>query len=62
MDYTKIMGSIFVGICLATISAAAKSFIDVEKLKVEISFVYDAIVEIKSDVRDIKNHITNKEK
>lgn len=51
---TKIIISVATGLILATISAAAKSFIDVEKLKLEVNHVHTAIMEIKEDVKEVK--------
>lgn len=58
----SIIIAVVTGISLATISAAAKSYIDVERLKTKMELFIDTVQEIKEDVKDIKNHLIKKEK
>ena len=53
----SIIIAVVTGICLATISAAAKSYIDVERLKTKMELFIDTVQEIKDDVKQIKNHL-----
>lgn len=58
----SIIIAVVTGICLATISAAAKSYIDVERLKTKMELFIDTVQEIKEDVKEIKNHLIKKGK
>ena len=53
----SIIIAVVTGLCIATISAAAKSYVDVEKLKTKMEFFVDTVQEIKQDVKEIKNHL-----
>lgn len=56
-DYKKVLVAIVISLSISTIGAAAKAYVDVEKLKTEISFVFDMLVEIKDDVSEIKAYL-----
>ena len=58
----SIIIAVVTGLCIATISAAAKSYIDVERLKTKMEFFVDTVQEIKQDVKEIKNHLIQKGK
>lgn len=53
----SIVIAVVTGLCIATISAAGKSYVDVEKLKTKMEFFVDTVQEIKQDVKEIKNHL-----
>jgi hypothetical protein len=53
-EIKKISIALFVGMCLSTMGAAGKAFIDVERLKVNVNNVYENIKEIKEDLKEIK--------
>lgn len=57
IDTRKILGSVIAGLTLATITAAAKSYIDVERLKTKVEALSENIVEIKEDVKWIRRNI-----
>lgn len=57
MDAKKIAAAIIVGLTIGTISAAAKSYVDVERLKVQVYNMVDLIKETRDDVKDIKQHL-----
>jgi hypothetical protein len=52
-----IINGIIIGLSVATISAAAKSYIDVERLKVRVINIIDLVRETRQDVKDIKKHL-----
>lgn len=56
MDTKKILAAIFVGLTIGTISAAAKSYVDVERLKVHVDNMVDLIRETRDDVKEIKQY------
>lgn len=56
----SIIIAVVTGVCLATLSAAAKSYIDVERLKTKMELFIDTVQEIKEDVKDIKKYLIDK--
>ena len=52
--HRKIAIGITIGICLATLSAAAKAYIDVERLKTKFELVLEVLKETRQDVKEIK--------
>jgi hypothetical protein len=52
--------SIVASLCAATITAAAKSYVDVERLKVKVETLFDYVKETRDDVKTIKSHLINK--
>jgi hypothetical protein len=54
MQINKILAGIFIGLAIATVSAAAKSYIDVERLKVKVTTLFDYVKETRDDVKYIK--------
>lgn len=57
MNTAKFLYAVGVGIALATLSAAGKSYVDVERLKVQTVTLFDTVKEIKEDVKDIKSYL-----
>jgi hypothetical protein len=53
----SIVIAVITGVCLATLSAAAKSYIDVERLKTKMELFIDTVQEIKDDVKEIKTYL-----
>jgi len=53
----SIIIAVISGVCIATLSAAGKSYVDVERLKTKMELFIDTVHEIKEDVKDIKNHL-----
>ena len=53
--------SILVGmvtaLCIAAISTAAKSYVDVERIKTKMEYFVATISEIKQDVKEIKRYL-----
>ena len=58
-DVKKYLIALFVGLSIGTLSAAAKSYIDVEKLKVEYKNIKEIVIEIRDDVKEIKRGYKN---
>lgn len=57
----KVLTGVVITICATSIIAAAKSIIDVEKLKVENKHDRELIIEVRDDVKTIKRHLFEKE-
>lgn len=53
----RIITGVVIGLSVATISAAAKSYIDVERLKIKVINIIDLVKETRQDVKEIKNHL-----
>jgi len=58
----QIFIAVISGISLATISAAGKSYLDVERLKTKMELFIDTVKEIKDDVKEIKYYLIKKGK
>jgi len=58
----SIIIAVISGVCIATLSAAGKSYVDVERLKTKMELFIDTVHEIKEDVKDIKNHLIGRNK
>lgn len=52
----RIIASLIVGLSLATISAAGKAYVDVERLKVKVNTLFDYVKETRDDVKYIRRH------
>lgn len=57
IDTRRIIASVIAGIALAALSAAAKSYVDVERLKTRVESLSDNVIEIKEDVKWIRRNI-----
>lgn len=53
----KTLSSILIGLSLATIAAASKAYIDVERLKINQLNLFDLVKETREDVKYIRRHI-----
>lgn len=60
MNVRKLIESIIVSICFATLAAAAKSYVDVEKLKTSYEYLTETLKEVKEDVKYIRRNIPKK--
>jgi hypothetical protein len=62
MSINKLTLAIISGIIIATLSAAGKSYIDVERLKVNQLNLFDLVKETREDVKYIRRHFTKEKK
>lgn len=44
-------------LCVSALGSAAKAFIDVENLKTKVEYTEQAQIDIKTDIREIRNDI-----
>lgn len=57
MELKKAIVSIITALCLSTIMAAAKAYVDVERLKVKVESLFDVVRETRDDVKDVKQYL-----
>lgn len=57
MDFKRAATSIVVGLCLSTIVAAAKAYVDVERLKIKVESLFDVVSETRNDVKEVKHYL-----
>jgi len=57
MELKKAIVSIVVALCLSTIMAAAKAYVDVERLKVKVTSLFDYVKETRDDVKEVKQYL-----
>lgn len=57
--HRKVIESIVAGLALAAITASAKAIIDVQVLKVENKNLQFLLMEVRQDVKYIRNHVIN---
>jgi len=55
----RLIEAVIAGLTIAAITASAKSIIDVEVLKTENRNVKEIVIEIKEDVKMIRNSLIN---
>lgn len=56
-ELRKILVAVLITLCTSAILASAKSYIDVEKIKVRQQSLFDMVKEIKDDVKYIRRKI-----
>jgi len=61
MTFRGFVWTVLASLCVATISAAAKSYIDVERLKIKVETLFEYARETRDDVKEIKKHLIKKE-
>jgi hypothetical protein len=57
MQARKIIVAVITSLSVATISAAFKSYVDVERLKTKQEMLFDIVKETRDDVKDIRTHL-----
>ena len=62
VGYRKVLLTAVLSMAVTAIGSAAKAYVDVQKLKVEMTSIVDLVRETREDVRVIKFYLLNKEK
>lgn len=57
MELRKVIVSVISAICLTTIMAAARAYVDVERLKIKVESLFDVVKETRDDVKDVKLYL-----
>jgi len=60
-NHSKIAVGLTIGLLLGVASAAAKAYVDVEKLKDRFEIIMDLMRETRQDVKEIKTIIIRRE-
>lgn len=56
-ELKKILVAVIITLCTSAILASAKSYIDVERLKVKTQSLFDMVKDIREDVKYIRRKI-----
>ncbi len=57
MELRKTMIAIITALCVSTIMAAAKAYVDVERLKDKVVMLFDYAKETRDDVKEVKQYL-----
>jgi uncharacterized membrane protein YhiD involved in acid resistance len=57
MEIKKAIVAIVTALCVSTIMAATKAYVDVERLKVKVSSLFDYVKETRDDVKEVKKYL-----
>ena len=57
MELRKAIIAIVTALCVSTIMAATKAYVDVERLKVKVSSLFDYVKETRDDVKEVKQYL-----